>query len=212
MAVGPVSGAAPPGRTLSASPEVRERVARAVATVLSTYPTLSGARIALREISERTFFFAATKALTSLFADEYELKFNPRVFELGLSQAALEAIVAHELAHVQVYKTEGIAGLVKTGLANWGREPQSGPRIERAADLQAIARGFGPGLAEYREWVYRQLESPADVSVKKKTYFTPAEIVAIDAARLERPQLMTKWLAHPPASLAEIEADVLSAR
>ena len=86
-------------------------------------------------------------------------------------------------------------------------------------DEAATARGnrpahdrFGPGLAEYREWVYRQLESPADVSVKKKTYFTPAEIVAIDAARLERPQLMTKWLAHPPASLAEIEADVLSAR
>jgi hypothetical protein len=48
-------------------------------------------------------------------------------------------------------------------------------RFERGTDLAAIRMGYGEGLIEYREWLYRQLNS-TDREKRKKTYMTPEEI------------------------------------
>ena len=137
----------------------------------------------------------------------YVLKFNPLFAEKGLSAAGLRAILAHEVSHALCYQREGFAGLLKTAIANIGHEPPTGPTVERAADVEAIIRGFGPGLAEYRTWQYALLDAET-VRLKRKTYFTPEEALAAVEALATSPALAQHWRASPPLSLQAIQDDI----
>lgn len=97
---------------------------------------------------------------------------------LARVRAAEEAILAHELGHLASYASRGRLGLL--GLA-WtqlwaGKDLES---QERAMDLEAVSRGKGPGLALFREWLYERV-SPATRDEKRRLYFTPEELRALD--------------------------------
>ena len=80
-------------------------------------------------------------------------------------------------------------------------------RFERGADLEAIALGYGSGLATYRNWLYLNIPTKR-LAAKKRDYFTPEEIETIMGAVNENPALMQVFRNCVPRNLAEVEATV----
>lgn len=93
----------------------------------------------------------------------------------------------------------GLAGLLRL------ISPTFTARFERKADMQAIALGYGPGLAQYRIWLYRNIPASA-MPEKKRDYFSPEEIAGILQAESQRAGAMKAFLRCAPRNLAEIRA------
>ncbi|MDH3529900.1 MAG: hypothetical protein OEQ28_10075, partial [Acidobacteriota bacterium] len=74
------------------------------------------------------------------------------------------------------------------------------------ADLEAISKGYGEGLKDYREWLYAQIPDSEKMN-KFKIYFTPAEIDLILRAKNEKPHLIAKWRREPPRNIDTIRKD-----
>lgn len=173
--------------------------------VQTRFPELARRRIQIRPLAARGDYFRTAFSFRRYFVFapmRYEIKVNPEVWRQGAPDDGVRAILAHELSHVlQLSRGRRIRRL---GLVRLLRE-RSEAGFERQADLEAIARGFGPGLKAYRAWLYDHV--PADVLPEKRAhYFSPAEIDAIERRIAERPDLVTYWRRHPPLSLAEVEA------
>ena len=78
--------------------------------------------------------------------------FFPRFHQQrGVPPVGLRAIIAHELAHIHYYRAQSRMGLLSLGRLLL---PTFNTRFERQADLEAIALGYGPGLQEFRKWLY----------------------------------------------------------
>src|SRR5205085_11821184 len=117
---------------------------------------------------------------------------NASAFTRQAPEAALRAIIAHELAHILYFSQRNrlqLFGLVR--LATKGFTA----RFERWADLQAIARGYGAGLKEYRQWLYRNIPARS-LEEKKRDYFSPEEIDAMVSATQRPPDLFAHWFKH----------------
>lgn len=127
---------------------------------------------------------------------------NPKVYSLGAPLDGLRAIIGHELAHVlYLSKPKRLRriSLVRLGFKTFAA------RFERTADLEAISRGYARGLAQYREWLYRNI--PADkIEGKRRDYFSPEEITAIHGILQERPEILNYWFDRVPLNLKDITA------
>ena len=108
----------------------------------------------------------------------YVIRSNPKAVQAPVD--GLRSVLAHELSHV-VYYTRGkrfrLIGLVR--LASRGYRS----KFERATDLEAIRRGYGDGLKEYRRWLYRSVP-PKALCGKWGDYFSPEKIDAAIGLRL----------------------------
>jgi hypothetical protein len=117
---------------------------------------------------------------------------------------ALRGIVAHELAHADYFQCHNrlaLLGLVRLVL------PSFRARFERGADLEAIDLGYGEGLKAFRIWLYRNV--PADrVWEKKRDYFSPNEIDAINEARAKQPGVIPTLQRCVPLNLKELENEL----
>lgn len=143
----------------------------------SSFRELEGKEIRVRTLrSESDYLQARFEIRRFLFGRRmrYVILVNPQLDRAALSEAAVKAILAHELAHVAHYakgsrfRLFGLAGLLSTSKR---------ARFERAADREAIRRGHGSGLQEYRRWLY--LHVPASkLKGKLRDYMTPEEIAA----------------------------------
>ena len=148
----------------------------------ASYPDLPARSFRVKPLQSDFDYLQTRFTLASFFFRRrltYLVMLNPRLTGRGVPPEALRAILAHELAHAQYYQSRprwrlaGLARLLSTGYRI---------RFERGADLTAIELGYGPGLKQYREWLYLNIP-PERVWEKKRDYFTPQEIEAIDAAR-----------------------------
>ncbi|MGE0815828.1 MAG: hypothetical protein AB7O28_13770 [Vicinamibacterales bacterium] len=173
--------------------------------VATRFPELAHRRIQVRALAARGDYFRTSFSVRRYFLIEpmrYVIKVNPEVWLQGAPDDGVRAILAHELSHV-VQLSRG-PRIRRLGLVRLLRE-RSEARFERQADLDALARGFGPGLKAYRAWLYGHV--PADVLPEKRAhYFGPEEIDAIERRLAVRPDLLAHWRRHPPLSLTEIEA------
>jgi hypothetical protein len=133
----------------------------------------------------------------------YRVEVNPKLFSEGAPKDGVCAILAHELVHVTDLKRGN--RLRRLGLVRLlsGRFTA---RFERKADLEAIARGYGEGLKSYRAWVYGHVPARV-VEEKKRRYFSPEEIAAVEKGLREKPGLLEYWRKHVPMGLREIVAD-----
>ena len=177
-----------------------------------SFPELSGQSLRLSRFEASDAFFQSNFEVGSLLVGpvQYVIEVNPRIFALDCPPPALDAVLAHELAHTLDYHRGGLWGVLD--ILNQLRLYPSLVRYERRTDLQAIFRGYGPGLIAYRHWVYRVIPA-MDVATKRQTYFTPEEIQALldilaeaEAVGLRTP-LEAYWLTDPPLSLAELKRD-----
>lgn len=172
----------------------------------ASYPELLKSNIRVKPFHSRSDYFQSSFGLFQfLFYPKmcYIVRANPAVVERHAPESGLRAIIAHELAHTFYYKKGnrlrlfGLIRLISKGFT---------ARFERWADLQAIARGYGEGLKEYRLWLYQNVPDEK-LKEKKRNYFSPEEIDAIMSATRKRPELMNYWLKEVPRNLDEILSD-----
>ncbi len=172
--------------------------------ISASYPELKGTEIQIKLFESKSDYFKARCGVPQFFFGrmQYLVFVNPRVFDRGAPDAGVRAILAHELGHVLYFKTRNrlkLLGLVRLA------SKASTQRFERWADLQAISRGYGEGLKEYRQWVYQNIPA-SKLEAKRLNYFSPEEIDAILFASRARPDLLGYWLKHVPLNLDQITA------
>jgi hypothetical protein len=131
----------------------------------------------------------------------YFIDVNPSLFHGQAPAEGICAVLAHELAHV-VSLSQGNRirrfGLVR--LLSHGYTA----KFERGTDLEAIHRGYGDGLKSYRTWVYTHIP-PEKLAEKRRNYFSPEEIAAIQVELQAQPELLVQWRRQVPENLAAIE-------
>ncbi|MBS1786950.1 MAG: hypothetical protein JST85_04475 [Acidobacteria bacterium] len=174
-----------------------------------SFPQLRNTEIIIRLFDSRTDYFQTRFTFPSfLFGKRLKclMKVNRKVFADNIPEEGLRAIIAHELGHALYYQSRHrlkLLGLVRL------LDKDFAARFERATDLRAIALGYGDGLKTYRRWLYANI-SPNKLSEKKRDYFSPEEIDAVQSKLCDQPKLIELWLRRPPRSLAEIEAATIS--
>lgn len=153
------------------------------AAVTRDAPALRGLTIQYAEISGASVFFQAGLDVTTLEAPPlertYTIQYNPALFLDPPSRPAVGAILIHELRHILDY-TEMSAEELSAFIA-WYLTADDISTYERQTDEYVLERGCGLGLIAYREWLYATIPEE-DLEEKKKSYYTPEEIVAWMAA------------------------------
>lgn len=189
---------------------VIEKVRRVVEEVkAASFPQLRNAEIEIKLFDSPSDYFQSRFTFTSfLFGKRLRcfLLVNRKVFADGVPEDGLRAVIAHELGHALYYKSRnrlkliGLVRLVGKGFT---------ARFERATDLEAITREYAEGLKSYRRWLYARI-SANKLGEKKRNYFSPEEIDAIQLKLRAQPELLKRWLLYPPRSLVEIEQAKIS--
>ena len=170
----------------------------------ASYPELTATQIELRPFQKASDFFRVRPRIPDFFARKslrYIMQVNPKVYELQAPESGVEAIIAHELGHVDYLKKRNrmkhlalIRLLSGSFVSNF----------ERRTDLEAISRGYGEGLKVYRQWLYQHIPQ-RDLAEKRRDYFSPEEIDSI-LLRVNRcPPLLDIWLEKPPRNLQDIQ-------
>ncbi len=170
----------------------------------ASFPQLKDAEITVHDLHSDSVYLETRFTLSSYFFGgklRYMIQFNREAVNRRVPAEGLRAIIAHELAHIDYFQSQsrmGLAGLVRL------ISPSFTVSFERKADLETIALGYGPGLEQYRTWLYRNI--PRDrIAEKKRDYFSPDEIEAILRAEKQRPGMMRRFAQCVPRNLAEIE-------
>lgn len=173
-----------------------------------SFPDLADAAIAVDVLDPdegATFFalsnFGVVEAVGG--ARHYQIVLSRRLLELDVNatRPALYAVVAHELSHTVDYEERDAAGLFALLPMLW--DERSEEQVEKRTDLEAIARGYGPGLIAYRRWQKTVLD---DDSYQKKLqiYYDPVEIELIAAALRSCRGLRVLWRRDPPLTARQV--------
>ena len=140
------------------------------------YPELSGLTLELNAFySDRDFFRSRISPWTVFSPSDrrrYLIEYNPKILNDPPSDAAIDAILAHELAHIRDYARMSAWDLCR--FAVWYMV-ENHADYERKTDETVLEKGLGQGLAEFRTWLYAHLP-PQGVAEKKRDYLTPEEI------------------------------------
>jgi len=173
--------------------------------IVRSFPNLIGVDISVKRFQSDTDYFRTSFSAVRFLGGvtmRYFVLVNPAWKTRGAPVEGVQAILAHELAHVEDLargKRIRLFGLV--GLVSNTRTA----RFERRADLETLARGYGCGLKAYRAWLYTHV--PAEkLAEKRRDYFSPEEIDAILAATAQQPDLFDYWLHHVPMTVADAHA------
>jgi len=203
-----IGGYAALGQSPAQRPQTDEALKEIAALVDSvraaSFAQLKGVNIALHPMRSDHVYLESRFTFSSFFLARklrYMILFNPEAIARQVPPNGLRAIVAHELAHIDYFHRHRRMGLVS--LIRLSREPFEA-RFERGADLETIARGYGPGLESYRTWLYCNIPA-SRIEKKKRDYFSPEEIEAILRAARQNPQIMGVFSACVPRDLAEVE-------
>ena len=201
-----------PRRPFGSKREQRNPGIGAVGTVLqdirdTSYPELVDVDLRVRSFRSQSDYFRTRFSLSRFLLPmrmRYFVDVNPALFQEQAPSDGVCAILAHELAHVvSLSRGNRIRRLGLVRLLFKGRTT----KFERRADLEAIHRGYGGGLKDYRTWVYVHIP-PSKLQEKRRNYFSPEEIAAIEKKLLEQPDLFAYWSEHVPTSLRAIQNGV----
>jgi hypothetical protein len=170
----------------------------------ASYPDLTRVDIRVRTFQSNSDYFRTRFDISrylSLRRMRFYVEVNPLVFDRGAPEQGVRAIIAHELEHVLYFsKRPRIRMLSIAGLAS----SDFTARFERRADLRAIGRGYGSGLILYRQWLYGNITDSA-LKEKRRDYFSPEEIAAIQLIIQKRPEALRGWLRHVPLNIEDIK-------
>jgi hypothetical protein len=186
----------------------RADIARDVRMVqAASFPELKDVNVATGSFRSDADYFRTRFNMTRflfLLPMRFRVEVNSKLFSEQAPQDGACAILAHELVHVADLKRGN--RLRRLGLVRLLSGTYTA-RFERKTDLEAIARGYGEGLKSYRVWVYGHVP-PGKVEEKKRRYFSPEEIAAIEKGLREKPELLEYWRERVPMSLEETEGAV----
>lgn len=146
------------------------------------FPELNDTSIVVTTFKAEDYFLQAQPAKASLMGSRhkrrYEVQLNLKLLACSPGEAALEAILIHELEHVLDYTQMSSAQIVSHGL-RYVTDKKFRIRYERETDLKALRHRVHAGLVAYREWIYQWL-TPAQLERKKAFYLSPDEIRALE--------------------------------
>ena len=147
------------------------------------YPEQGGVSVGIGPVDHLKYFRAWTELDTlSLPPRErrYTIHYDPAVLAEPPAPAALAAVFAHELGHVDDYLGMDSTALVEFAAWYAGEDPTTSASLaeyERATDEKALARGCADGLRQVREWIYAHADEATEAE-KRRNYYTPEEIDA----------------------------------
>ena len=170
----------------------------------TSYPELAHVDLRVRNFRSQSDYFRTRFSLSRfllLMRMRYFVDVNPALFQKQAPSDGVCAILAHELVHV-VSLSRGNR-IRRFGLVRLLSKGQT-TKFERRADLEAIHRGYGDGLKNYRTWVYIHIP-PSKLQEKQRNYFSPQEIAAIEKKLLKQPDLFAYWSVHVPMNLQAIQ-------
>lgn len=201
--------AGPAALSLGTKQEQGDPGIAAVGTMLqemqsASYPELAHLDLRVRSFRSQSDYFRSRFSLSRFLLPmrmRYFVDVNPALFQEQAPSEGVCAILAHELVHVvSLSRGNRIRRLGLVRLLSNGQTT----KLERRADLEAIHRGYGDGLKGYREWVYVHIP-PNKLQEKRRNYFSPEEIAAIEKKLLGQPDLFAYWSEHVPTNLRAIE-------
>lgn len=197
------AGQAAKTQSISADEAMRRTRLIVEEVIRDSYPELKDATIRVQSFDSASDYFRTGFSFGRFLSARkmrYFIRVNPRVFALNAPAEGVRAIVAHELGHVFDFhrrKRIWLLGLVRLSTKGYRAA------FERRTDLQAISRGYGEGLKSYRRWLYQNIPA-GRLAEKRRNYFSPEEIEAIELQRQRQPEVMRRWFKHPPRNLQEI--------
>jgi hypothetical protein len=138
-------------------------------------PALNENRIEIREFKNDEYFLKTFFKLGHILKDKktYYIDINTNIYHCAPSEKALEAILAHEIQHIQDYKDMNSLELIKLGIKMLKKKTRS--EYERSTDFKIMHIGLSQGIKEYREWIYKKLNTKG-LNKKRCYYYTPEEI------------------------------------
>jgi len=169
----------------------------------ASFPEMPNSDLQVRTFHSQSDYFRTRFSVSRfllLRKMRYFVEVNPALFGLQPPFNAVCAVLAHELVHVASLsygnriRRLGLVRLLSRGYT---------ARFERRTDLDAIHRGYGDGLKNYRDWVYAHIP-PNKLQAKRRNYFSPVEITAIQTRLNERPDSFAYWTKHVPMNLKDI--------
>ncbi len=171
--------------------------------VAKSYPELKNKNIEVQTFKSESDYFQSRFSFGKMLTFQkmrYIIFVNPKVFEKNAPESGIRSIIAHELAHVLYYSKRNRFELI--GLARLSSKDFT-QKFERGADLEAIARGYGEGLKDYRNWLYQNIPAK-NLEEKKRNYFSPEEIDLMLEILQKKPETIEKWRKNVPRNKAEI--------
>jgi hypothetical protein len=202
----PVAPSATAPTVAPAPPQDLAAVTAAAAEVRqAAFPELSADSFQVRQFRSASDYFRTRFSLWRFFLPvpmRYTVQVNPRLFAEQAPVAGVCGILAHELAHVVALRHGN--RIRRLGLVRL-LGGKSTRRFERGTDLEAIQRGYAAGLKDYRSWIYAHIPA-RDLETKRRRYFTPEEIDAIEKRLREEASALAYFRRHVPLNLAEIQA------
>jgi hypothetical protein len=167
------------------------------------FPELAGVDLRTRTFHSQSDYFRTRFSLLRFVLPikmRYFVEVNPALFGQQAPPDGVCAVLAHELSHASsLSRANRIRRLELIRLLSAGYTT----KFERRTDLEAIHRGYGDGLKSYRKWVYAHIP-PARLPAKRRNYFSPEEIDAIQARLRDDPGQFQKWFRRVPLNLQEI--------
>ncbi len=169
----------------------------------ASFPELRQVDLRVRTFHSQSDYFRSRFSIPRFFflmRMRYFVEVNPALFTQQAPLDGVCSVMAHELVHM-VSLSHGNRirrlGLVRLISARYTA------KFERKTDLGAIHRGYGDGLKSYRKWVYGHIPA-SQLAAKRRNYFSPAEIDALQTQLREQTGLFVFWSKHVPLSLQEI--------
>lgn len=184
--------------------EAVEKTEKLIGEIIpASFPELEGAKIKVKLFKSKSNYFKS-RFSTFRFLTFREMRYliyvNPAVFEKNAPEEGIRAILAHELSHVLYYRRKnrleliGLIGLTDRSFT---------AKFERKTDLEAIKRGYGAGLKQYRRWLYDNVPAK-DLEGKKRDYFSPEEIDLILEIAGKKPEIFEVWKRDTPRNVGEL--------
>lgn len=168
-----------------------------------SFPELKRVDLRTRSFHSRSDYFRTRFSLARFFLPmkmRYYIEINPALFAQQAPADGVCAILAHELSHVSsLNRGNRLRRLSLVRLLSGGYTA----KFERRTDLEAIHRGYGDGLKSYRTWVYAHIP-PEKLSPKRRNYFSPEEIDAIQTQLHGHPGRFVYWSKHVPLNLEQV--------
>ncbi|HRH45547.1 MAG TPA: hypothetical protein PKY82_28165 [Pyrinomonadaceae bacterium] len=171
--------------------------------VEKSFPELKTKKIEVKNFQSESDYFQSRFSFGKMLTFQkmrYIIFVNPKVFEKNAPESGIRSIIAHEIAHVLYYSKRNrmeLLGLIKLSSKDFTQ------KFERGADLEAIARGYGNGIKDYRQWLYLNIPQK-NLEEKKRNYFSPEEIDLMLEILRQKPEMMEKWRKNIPRNRTEL--------